>query len=143
MKYFLSTLAAVVVVLIGTSFIVSNNSVGEDSSITKGGLLSANQATTTDDWGAVTVGGATPSKVIKGTAGILSAVCVNNETVGGYTLYNGTTTNHGDYATSSVWHFNIYPSMAEGCYPVEISFNKGLIAVFTSTNIGSSTILTQ
>jgi len=81
-------------------------------------------------------------KMLRSGYGILDCVMISNETLGSFTLYDGTTTVNGAiYATTTL--FTTYPSLAENNYCVEIQFQRGLVMEFQSPNVASSTIYTH
>lgn len=99
----------------------------------------AYNATSTSDWGIATVGA---FKLLKSGSGVLGSVVITNATAGSFNIYDATTTVNGGqgafYSTTTL--SKIGASVAAGTYTYDVSFNKGLIIEFQSTNIASSTI---
>lgn len=95
----------------------------------------ATSATSTSSFAIPTVGS---FKVLKTGPGVLSKVVITNETAGAFNLYDATSTNHGDHATTTL--INVYANMIEGSHELNIAFARGLIVEFQSTNVASSTI---
>jgi hypothetical protein len=141
MKNVLSTIVTVVLVLIGVYFIVPKSGEG----LKVGNAVNDNIATSTDStWDATCAAGGPRQKLLKNGFGTLSSVIILTETAGSIRLVDATSTNHGHYATSTVMDITIPASLAEGAYPLNVVFNRGLLAVCTgSTNIGTSTITWQ
>lgn len=100
----------------------------------------AMQATTTDVTWTVTADFAnTRFKQLCSAQGILGSVIIQNETAGSFNIYDGTTTNHVNTATSTILA-KVYASQAEGAYPYNAYARTGIIIEFPSTNVASSTI---
>jgi len=130
MKYFLLTLGVVVGVLV-LAFTFNRIPVSL-SGVTSG---QSYMATTTHDFGTVSVGS---RKLLKGGAGEFGSVIITNSTAGSFNLYDATSTNHGDHATTTL--AKIGASLAAGTYVFDVSFSRGLLVEFQSTNVASGTI---
>jgi len=112
---------------------------GGDYTATKLGTQwsESNSATSTSQFGSVAVGG---SRQLKVGPGVLTGFVITNETAGSYNLYDATSTDHGNHATTTL--VNVYANLAEGQYSnMNIAFSRGLLIEFQSTNLASSTVL--
>lgn len=97
------------------------------------------KATTTDNFGSVSVGG---FKRLKTGSGVLGSLIITNSTAGSLNFYDATTTvNGGVYGTTTL--AKIAPSLAAGTYIFDVAFTKGLLVEFQSTNVASGTITYQ
>lgn len=97
----------------------------------------SNMATSTNQFGSVVVGG---SRQLKVGSGVLTGFVITNETAGSFNLYDATSTDHGDHATTTL--VNAYANLAEGQYTdLNIAFRRGLLIEHQSTNVASGTIL--
>lgn len=137
MKYAVSALISLVVcsAILFTVFPFKNTSTIK---LGDGDLISGIATTTGSSFNgqAAIVGG---FKMLRSGYGVLDCVIISNETLGSFTLYDGTTTTNGAiYATTTL--FTVYPSLAENQYCPEIQFLRGLVMEFQSPNVASSTI---
>lgn len=96
-----------------------------------------NSTTTSSSWNtpALSVGG---TKLLKTGSGTFGSVIITNETAGSFNVYDATSTNHGDHATTTL--AQIYASVAENTYTFDSVFTRGLLIEFQSSNVASSTI---
>lgn len=124
-----------ILTLVGFNTLKSQNATQTVSFGNFGG--EAAYATTTDEFGAVVVGG---SKLLKTGPGVLEHIVITNETAGSFNVYDATSTNtnHRNHATTTI--AKISASLAEGSYDFQVAFARGLLIEFQSTNIASSTI---
>lgn len=97
--------------------------------------FSGYQATTTDaNW----VGG-TSAKVLKTGGGVMGSVVVTLGSGAGLELYDATTTNHVNTATTTIAVFN--STTPAGTYTFDVTFTKGLLVVTpTTVGVASTTI---
>ena len=127
----LGTLVIILAFLIGVSGGIDGNkslgSVDQES----GGYLS----TTTLDFSVPVVGG---YRLLKNGSGILGSVVITNSTAGSFNLYDATSTNHNDYATTTL--AKISASVAAGTYTFDSVFSRGLVIEFQATNVASGTV---
>lgn len=106
-----------------------------------GGGNYAYNSTTTMDWNIGTSATAGGSKLLKTGSGVLRTVVINNETAGLINFYDATSTNHGDHATTTL--FKVPASLAEGDYELNVAFSRGLLAEYQSSNVASSTVISE
>ena len=105
----------------------------------KGFSYEASQATSTDStWNGQAL--VLQFKLLKTGPGTLDSILITNETAGALNLFDGTTTVNGAvYGTTTL--MNVRASLAEGAYASGISFVRGLIAEFPTSNVASGTII--
>lgn len=131
MKQKLITILLAIVALLGGGYVATNAPLGSVES-ESGGYY----ATTTASFPATAVGG---NKLLKNGPGILGSVVIVNETAGVLNFYDATTTgSHTNHPTTTIT--TIPASLAEGTYTFDVTFSRGLIVEFPSTNMASSTI---
>ncbi len=96
-------------------------------------------ATTTIDWN-IGAGGAVPgySKLLKNGPGLLGSVIIVTDTAGALEFYDATSTSHGHHATTTL--MKVPSALAEGTYTIDANFFRGLLVVYTTSNVASSTI---
>lgn len=102
------------------------------------GAAAVNTSTSTYSFGTTVAGS---NRQLKTTAGVLTAVVITNETAGSFSLYDATSTNHGNHATTTL--FTASPNLAEGTYILNVGFSRGLLFETQSANVASGTILYQ
>lgn len=122
-------------VVLGVGYVSFNKKTATLGNIQTGG---GDYATSTDQFGSLSIGS---TKVLKTGQGVLTGIMITNETAGSFNLYDATSTNHGDHATTTL--IKVYANLAEGDYivPNGIAFTRGLLFETQSTNIASATIM--
>ena len=125
----------VLVILTSVFFIVIKSDKNGSKSL--GGVAQGQSymSTTTHDFGTVSAGS---SKLLKNGDGEFGSVIITNSTAGSFNLYDATSTNHGDHATTTL--AKVGASLAAGTYIFDVVFSRGLLVEFQSSNIASSTI---
>lgn len=138
----LISLVGIVVLVFGVGLFNLNKTIDSlnQSLETKQGAIGNENgyyATTTDSTWSSPDG----TKILKNGYGVLGSVTIPTATAGTLTFYDGTTTgSHVNYATTSLGTFPT--SATAGSYHLDVNFQRGLIAVWSSTALGvsSSTI---
>ena len=131
-----SFLTLIIVVIIGVSLFIKSDVKQKLGSV---GVTSEYNATTTKDSTAFA------PQVLKASAGTLGSVITTITGTGTLTLYDATTTNvnlrTNNTATSALpilAYFGVSPTV--GTYTFDEIFNRGLIAVWGTGTVSSSTI---